>query len=201
MGRHQEVSVLTIPDADVIDRLLQNPQVALYLGAFVLLMGVVYNFDKLTGPLRRQRYWENELSRLEANRKYWELQAYKKEHGFTEDQDLFPGSPRKTGVGGSLDGQLTFGQRFGYSWLGGYLGFLTLYSASLGTAPANASEQPFWGTALALAFLALISGLLTSSLKRVPDQRSRLIAAGALNALTVLVVFVLFVVPLLLMTT
>lgn len=199
MGGRKEASLLTIPNADVIDRLLQNPRVALYLGGFILLMGVVYNFDKLTVPWRRQRHWENELSRLEANRKYWELQAYKKEHGFTEGQDLFPDQPKKTGVGRSPDGRLTPGQRFGYSWLGGYLGFLMLYSASLATSPAGASEQSFWGTALALAFLALISGLLTSSLKRVPDQRSRLIAAGALNALTVLVVFVLLVIPLLLM--
>ena len=91
--------------------------------------------------------------------------------------------------------QLSSGQRFGYGWLGGYLGFLTPYAASLATAPAGAPEHPFWSTALALAFLALLSRLLTASLKRIPDQRPRLIATGVPDALTVLVGFVLLVVP------
>ena len=67
--------------------------------------------------------------------------------------------------------QLGFSQRFSYGCPGSYLGFLTLYAASLATAPAGAPEQPFWGTAL--AFLALISGLLTASLNIGPLRCAR----------------------------
>ena len=187
---------MNVPEFHILQYLEQNFAVTLVLVTVFLLWCLLPNIDKLFEAFGGRRRWEAEKARLEATHTYWQLEAYKREQGFSDLPDpwatakaAIPATPGVREEPAVRASSLTYRERFSYASAGGYLALSTLYLATLTSEPRPESIPPFWGALLAMTLIALLSGVLTATQKRVPDIRARLLIAGAGNTIWLILGF------------
>ena len=174
--------------ADALEIFQKNIGFFIFIVLLLVLFAVIQNFDKLSEPFGTKRRWEVETARLAANLKHWELQKYKQEHGFTQD-DPFESSRGNDDVGRT---GFSYYERLGYATLGAYLSLSSLYLYAYANPDRTPQLQPFeplWSLFVFLALFALLSGLVTASLHKKLSRRLDIMLLGASESgVTLLVV-------------
>lgn len=168
---------LALPDA-LIDSLARSPVLIFFYILLLLAFAAITNADKLRTALRRPQHWDSEQARLQANLAHWELQAYKKAHGFSDEMDPYPSSPPRNREWSAVR-PLSFWERFGYASLGAYIGATPPLPQPSGAAGPDSAS--FLGTVLVLLATVLTVGLLVAYLGRRFSVRALLVVVGAVS--------------------